>query len=95
MPNLTEKQIETKLRDKAKKLGGKAYKFVSPGNSGVPDRIVVLPGRKIGFAELKAPGKTTRKTQELQIKFLKGLGFLVGVIDSCEGVDNFLKELMG
>lgn len=56
MSNLTEKQIEYRLKYKAKQLGGKAYKFVSPGNSGVPDRIVVLPRGKIGFAEMKRPG---------------------------------------
>ena len=60
---MLEKDIETKLRNKVKALGGRAYKFVSPGNSGVPDRLVVLPGGKIGFAELKRPGKMPRKLQ--------------------------------
>ena len=40
---MLEKDIEEKLRNKVKKLGGKAYKFVSPGNAGVPDRLVILP----------------------------------------------------
>ena len=40
---MLENELEKKLRDKVKKLGGKAYKFVSPGNAGVPDRLVVLP----------------------------------------------------
>ena len=30
--------------DGIRKLGGRAFKWVSPGNDGVPDRIVVLPG---------------------------------------------------
>ena len=42
---LKEKDIEKYLRDEIKKVGGIAYKFVSPGNSGVPDRLVLLPGR--------------------------------------------------
>ena len=41
---MLEREIEKKLVDGVRKLGGRAYKFVSPGNDGVPDRIVVLPG---------------------------------------------------
>ena len=44
---LLEKDIEKFLNDNIKKLGGRSYKFVSPGNSGVPDRIIFLPGGKI------------------------------------------------
>ncbi len=44
---MLEKMIEQKLRNEVKALGGRAYKFVSPGNDGVPDRLVVLPGGKV------------------------------------------------
>lgn len=91
---MLEKEIEAKLRDKVKALGGRAYKFVSPGNSGVPDRIVVLPEGKIGFAELKRPGKEPRKLQERQIAFLQKLGFTVQVIDSEKDIENFICEVM-
>ena len=50
---MLEREIEKKLVDGVRKLGGRAYKFVSPGNDGVPDRIVVLPGRAPKFIELK------------------------------------------
>ena len=52
-----ESRIERHLRVSVKKMGGMAVKFTSPGLDGVPDRIVLLPGRKIAFVELKAPGK--------------------------------------
>lgn len=52
-----ENRIERHLAMSVKKMGGMAVKFVSPGLDGVPDRIVLLPGRKIAFVELKAPGK--------------------------------------
>ena len=42
---MLEREIEKKLVDGVRKLGGRAYKFVSPGNDGVPDRIVVFPQR--------------------------------------------------
>lgn len=41
---MREKEIEEKFREAVKRAGGKAYKFVSPGNDGVPDRLVVMPG---------------------------------------------------
>ena len=46
---MLESEIEQKLREKVKAMGGRAFKFVSPGNSGVPDRLVVLPGGKVRF----------------------------------------------
>jgi hypothetical protein len=57
---MREKDIESYLRDQVKKIKGIAYKFESPGNSGVPDRLVLLPDGKIYFVELKAPGKKPR-----------------------------------
>lgn len=84
---MTEKQIEQYLRDRIKELGGKAYKFVSPGNDGVPDRLVVLPGGKVLFVELKAPGKKPTPLQEKQMKTLTDLGQDVGVVSSKADAD--------
>ena len=46
---MLEKDIEKILVNEVKKLGGRAYKWVSPGNDGVPDRIVILPGMRPAF----------------------------------------------
>lgn len=89
----SEKDIETYLRDEIKSIGGRAYKFVSPGNSGVPDRLVCIPGGRIAFVELKAPGKKPTVLQERQHKILRGLEFYVQVIDSISGVDNFIRSM--
>lgn len=89
----SEKDIEKYLRDEIKAIGGRAYKFVSPGNSGVPDRMVCLPGGRIAFVELKAPGKKSTVLQEKQQKLLRSLGFYVQVIDSIPGVNNFIKTM--
>ena len=91
---MREKEIEAYLRDRVKEIGGKAHKFVSPGNNGVPDRLVCLPGGRAVFVELKAPGKVPTKLQELQQKQLKDLGFRVWVISSKERVDQFIAEYM-
>ena len=54
--SILEKDIEKRLVREVKKLGGLCLKWVSPGNSGVPDRIVLMPGGKAIFVELKRPG---------------------------------------
>lgn len=61
---LRECVIEKALVKEAKSRGGMAVKFVSPGFDGVPDRLVLLPGGKCAFVELKAPGKKLRPLQE-------------------------------
>jgi hypothetical protein len=90
---MRERDIEIYLREQVKKSGGKAYKFESPGNDGVPDRIVVFPGNRIFFVELKAPGKQPRPLQVKQMKQLSGFGCDVRVIDSKAGVDEFIKQV--
>ena len=84
---MLEKKIEERLRKKAKEAGGLAAKWVSPSMSGVPDRIVFLPGGKIIFVELKRPGAKPTPIQERVIEKLRGLGADVRVVDSTGGVD--------
>ena len=87
---MRERDVERYLRERVKKLGGRAYKFVSPGNNGVPDRIVMLPGGQLFFVELKAPGKKTTALQDAQIDRIARLGQDIFVVDSKEKVDNIL-----
>jgi len=87
-----EKVIEAYLRDRVKDAGGKAYKFVSPGNRGVPDRLVLFPNAKITFVELKAPGEKPTPLQVAQAKKLRALGFEVLTLDSKQGVDDFMAS---
>lgn len=93
-----EKDIEEYLRDQVKAIGGKAYKFVSPGNNGVPDRIITLPGERVVFVETKAPGKKSTALQLKKQGELKKLGFTVFEdIDSKNDVDtviNYCKMLL-
>jgi hypothetical protein len=91
---MREKEIEIYLRDQVKKAKGKAYKFESPGNDGVPDRIVIFPGNRIYFVELKALGKKPRPLQVKQMNTLTGFGCIVQVIDSKSGVDEFIRDVI-
>lgn len=90
-----EKTVEGHLMDEVKKLGGKCYKFVSPGNNGVPDRIVVLPPGRVYFVETKAPGKVPRPSQLAVHREMAGMGVRVRVLDSKAAVDSFIAEVAG
>jgi hypothetical protein len=92
---LLESVIEKKLKKEIELIGGKALKFISPGVSGVPDRIVLLPHGRIVFIELKAPGKKLRAMQEYRAKELRALGFDVRVIDSIDKIKLFISEVIG
>lgn len=85
-----EKSVEKYLRQRVKKAGGLALKFVSPGFTGVPDRIILMPGARVYFAETKDQGKKPRPRQERVHRFLRDLGFLVFVPDSYTAVDNMM-----
>lgn len=90
---MSEKELEEMFRDAVRKAGGYAYKFVSPGKSGVPDRLVVLPGNCIGFVEMKAPGKQPRADQRYRQHELKRLGCYVTVLDDPEDIDQVIREI--
>lgn len=93
---MTEKQIESYLRDEVKKIGGKAYKFVSPGNAGVPDRLIVFPGGRIIFVELKAPGKVSTPLQTRKQNELRRLkATVIADIDSTSKVDRWIENWKG
>ena len=90
---MREREIEQKLVDTVKKHGGICPKFVSPGFSGMPDRIVLLPKGKFAFVELKAPNKKPRPLQVARHKLLMGLGFRVYVIDGIEQIGGIIDEI--
>ena len=89
---MLENKVEKYLKAEILKIGGKAFKFSSPGNNGVPDRIVLIKGRCY-FVELKRPGEDLRPLQKVVRKQFKKLGFDVYVIDSFKKVDEFIREV--
>lgn len=68
-------------------LKGECLKFTSPGRRHVTDRLVLLPGRRIWFIELKQPGAKPRPGQVRFHGVLNTLGFNVAVLDTKEKID--------
>ena len=88
-----EREIERKLVAKTKAAGGIAPKFTSPGFDGMSDRLLLLPGGKMGFVETKAPGKKPRPLQLARHRLLRRLGFKVYVIDGVEQIGSVIDEV--
>ena len=95
---MAERNLERRLRDQLRRAGCLPLKFVSPGYTGVPDRIVLIPGGRIVFVEMKAPGEKERPRQVYVQGLLRRLGFTVfSAVDSWEKIDRvveFCREAM-
>lgn len=88
-----EARIEKWLVDQVKNLGGIADKYTSPSNPGVPDRIVILPGGKVYFVELKTEIGRLSNIQKWQRKRYSEMGCDVRVIKGMAEAKEFVKEL--
>ena len=90
---MREKTIEQKFRAAVKATGGLAVKFASPGFDGVPDRLVLLPGGRMAFVEVKAPGEKPRPLQLARHRLLRQLGFKVYVLDDESQIGGIVDEI--
>ena len=90
---MREQMIEKKFTDAVKKRGGITPKFVSPGFDGVPDRLVLLPMRRMAFVEFKAPGKKMRPLQIRRKKQLESLGFMVFCVDDTTQIGGVIDAI--
>ena len=100
--SVREVTVEQALSGEARKLGGWALKWVSPGEAGIPDRLVILPMERceccgttarVGAIELKAPKKEPRRLQERQAENLRAIGMPVGWTDSPAGARAWVQGL--
>ena len=90
---MRERDIEKKLLNAVRKMGGEAFKWVSPGNDGVPDRIVMLPGGRLIFVELKADRGRLSSVQKIHIRRIQQLGQDVEVVQGMAGLEEFLERI--
>ena len=87
-----EKILEKKLAVEVKKRGGWAIKLLAGLVSGLPDRLCLLPGGRLFFAEIKETGKKPSKIQKFVHTKIRSLGFRVEVVDSTEKINQILKD---
>lgn len=92
---MTEKTLERFFVRKVRERGGKTYKFVSPGNTGVPDRIAISPMGEVWFVELKTESGRLSRAQSYQIDGLRNLGCRVRVLYGREQVERFVSDEFG
>ena len=90
---MRESSIERGLRIRLQRRGCLVYKFVSPGNNGVPDRIVITPTGRVIFVELKTSDGKLRPEQEVQLRRLRGHKAEVAVLYGREDVLAFTRKI--
>ena len=86
-----EREVEAELVRRVQASGGLAYKFTSPGRRGVPDRVVLLPGRVPEFVELKRQGERPKPHQLREHERMRAAGAVVHLIDDTAGIDRLLE----
>lgn len=90
---MLEKDIEKKLKQRIEPMGCLCWKFEVPSYTGVPDRIILLPGGGVRFVELKAPKKKERPRQLYVHRIMRALGFTVySTVDSLEKVEAIVQD---
>ena len=90
---MRERELERKLVQTVKVMGGIAPKFTSPGFDGMPDRLILLPDGKLAFVEVKRKGKKPKPLQEARHGMLQRLGFKVFVLDQVGQIGEILNAI--
>ena len=89
----SEKVVERKLVEAVKDKKGLCIKLLCDQFIGLPDRLCLFPSHKIVFVELKTTGQKPRRIQTYVHNKLRALGFRVEVIDTIEGIKQFIETV--
>ena len=92
---MKESQIELRLVEGVKRLGGMCLKFVSPGTLGVPDRIIITAKGRVIFVELKTETGRLTKIQRYVIGEMQKRGADARVVKGIDEVKELLAEIEG
>lgn len=79
---MKEQHLEQALVKAVEARDGRCWKLVSPGTTGVPDRMILMPGGRVGFVEVKAPNGRVRAIQKHRLRQLQRLGFKAYVLNN-------------
>lgn len=88
---MNESRVEQRLVHEVQARKGWALKFI-PSVSGMPDRLILLPGGRMFFVELKRPkgGRVAAHQTVVHGKLAK-LGFPVAILSSIDEVLEWLQ----
>lgn len=89
----SEKTTEQYLRDCVERLGGEAYKFVSPNRRFVLDRLCVLPYGLVWFVEVKSEGHIPSPGQFREIERLIEKGHHATYVSTKAGVNKVIAAM--
>lgn len=92
---MLESEIERRMVKMVRERGGLCYKFVSPSNPGVPDRIIITPDGRVVFVELKTEIGRLARIQEWQISEMQKRGADVRIAKGWDAVKSLIEEVMG
>lgn len=88
-----ERALEDRCVARIEALGGLALKLSIPGARGFPDRTILMPGRRVWFAEFKRLRTGTISAQQHRWRvLLHQLGFGVYFVDTDEAFDVALER---
>lgn len=90
---MSETSIERRLKAGVEALGGRCIKLLTSAESGLPDRLVLLPGRRAEFVELKDRHGRLRPAQQRLRNVLAGMGWQMHVLNTNQRVDEWLENI--
>ena len=91
---MRESVIEARLVRLVRSRGGLCFKFVSPGNPGVPDRIVITPEGRTVYVELKTEAGRLAAIQKWQQEEMRKRGAEVRTLKGLDQVLAFVEEVL-
>lgn len=91
---MLEKEIERRMVKLVKERGGLCYKFESPGNPGVPDRIIITPTGQVVFVELKTTVGSLQRIQRWQLEEMRNCGADVRVVKGWDAAKALVEEVL-
>lgn len=91
---MREHRIEKVLKNKVEEMGGMCIKLDATYCKGIPDRLVLLPGGRLYFAELKTESGKLSPIQIHRIGNIEKMGFKVKVLKGINEVKDFINETM-
>ena len=90
---MREREIERYFVWAVERMGGRSFKFHSPNQRGVSDRIACLPDGSTWFVELKTKGGRLSDLQRLFAREMERLNQNYACLWTKEGIDEWARTI--